>query len=47
LAGAVLTEAHDKWQISERRYLPEGSMALLDPRPTDPKEAATPALLTA
>jgi len=21
-------EAHDEWKISERRYLPEGSMAL-------------------
>jgi putative transposase len=47
LAGAVLVEAHDEWQVSERRYLSEGSMALLDTPPTDPKEVATPALLTA
>jgi putative transposase len=47
LAGAVLVEAHDEWQVSERRYLSEGSMALLDTPPADSKEVATPALLTA
>ena len=34
LAGAVLLEVHDEWAIAERRYLAEGSMALLD-RTTD------------
>ena len=34
LAGAVLLEVHDEWAIAERRYLAEGSMALLD-RVTD------------
>ena len=29
LAGAVLVEAHDEWQTSDRRYLAEDSMALL------------------
>src|SRR5437764_664687 len=47
LAGSVLVEAHDEWQVSERRYLSEGSMALLATPPADPKEVATPALLTA
>jgi putative transposase len=47
LAGSVLVETHDEWQVSERRYLSEGSMALLDTF-TDPiKEVAPPALLTA
>jgi putative transposase len=47
LAGAVLVEAHDEWQVGERRYLSEGSMALLASTAKDPKEVATPALLTA
>src|SRR5256885_17078230 len=29
LAGSVLLEMHDEWQVTERRYLSEGSMAKL------------------
>jgi putative transposase len=46
LAGCVLIEAHDEWQVSDRRYLSEASMALLtppeptalEPRRTEPSE---------
>src|SRR3954452_17323715 len=44
LAGAVLVEPHDEWQVSDRRYLSEGSMALLN-RPTPAEEVAQPALI--
>ena len=44
LAGAVLVEAHDEWQVSDRRYLSEGSMALLH-RPAPVEEVAQPALV--
>jgi putative transposase len=41
LAGAVLVEAQDECQVSDRRYLSEGSMALL----TATTKEVTPAQL--
>jgi hypothetical protein len=45
LAGAVLVEAHDEWQVSDRRYLSEGSRAQLNRPATPTKEVAQPALI--
>jgi putative transposase len=45
LAGAVLIEAHDEWQTGDRRYLSEGSMALLTTK--QPKEVAAGELIPA
>ncbi len=39
LAGCVLIEVHDEWQVSDRRYFSEGSMALIDAEATAPKRA--------
>ena len=31
LAGSVLVEAHDEWQVADKRYLSETTLALLKP----------------
>lgn len=46
LVGAVLVEAHDEWQATDRSYLGETTMALLIP--SAPQDGlATPELMTA
>ena len=44
LAGAVLVETHDEWQVTDRRYLSENSMKTVT---IVTKEVATPTALTA
>ncbi|WP_190087087.1 IS256 family transposase [Streptomyces longisporoflavus] len=50
LAAAVLAELHDEWQVFDRRYLSEASMAELfttQPPPSEPKIAPTTGSKTA
>jgi putative transposase len=47
LAGAVLVEQHDEWQVSDRRYLSEGSMTALSAIPTKDTALPATAMLTA
>ena len=43
LATCVLLESHDEWQVAERRYLSEASMAqLTPPAPTAITATSTP-----
>ena len=48
LAGSVLVEAHDEWQVADKRYLSEASLALLHKPGDQPQQnVAAPAALTA
>lgn|GEM_PF-4764779 len=43
LVGAVLSDQHDEWAVGDRRYVSEGSMALIDTGDQDdqPKQVTT------
>jgi len=45
LVGAVLIETHDEWQVIERRYFSEGSMAAITRAASPPTTDERPALL--
>ena len=48
LAGSVLVEAHDEWQVADKRYLSETTLALLNRSDDQPDQhVAVPAALTA
>ncbi|GAB4906695.1 hypothetical protein MAHJHV29_47720 [Mycobacterium avium subsp. hominissuis] len=48
LAGSVLVEAHDEWQVAEKRYLSETTLALLHPRSDSADQSvAVPVAITA
>ncbi len=48
LAGSVLVEAHDEWQVADKRYLSESTLALLnEPNDQPQPNVAPPAALTA
>jgi putative transposase len=48
LAGSVLVEAHDEWQVADKRYLSEAILALLNPtRDSNDQPVAVPAAITA
>ena len=46
LSACVLIEAHDQWQVSDRRYLPEETTALLTPAAPTPLTTPPPTTLT-
>ncbi|WP_459994252.1 transposase, partial [Mycobacterium avium] len=47
LAGSVLVEAHDEWQVADKRYQSETSLALLDVSDQSAETIAPTAALTA
>jgi len=47
LAGSVLVGAHDEWQVADKRYLSETTLALLNPADQPEQNIATQAALTA
>src|SRR5215211_6467664 len=47
LAGSVLVEAHDEWQVADKRYLSEATLALLNSSDKHPQNVAATAALTA
>jgi len=42
LAGSVLVEAHDEWQVADKRYLSETTLALLNSS-DEPAQSVAPA----
>jgi putative transposase len=48
LAGSVLVEAHDEWQVADKRYLSETTLALLGASSDSADQSvAVPAAITA
>ena len=47
LAGSVLVEAHDEWQVADKGYLSETTLALLNAANNSEQNVAAPAVLTA
>ena len=47
LAGSVLVETHDEWQVADKRYLSETTLALLTTHDKPDQNIAPTAALTA